>query len=304
MNDEVLEQAAAQIAQHGRDALVARLRPAFEEAAAAHADVLEIGPEQLESMVQEAADSADGLQWRRALAAVASEELGISLGEALGHPVLTRAQEIAGAPSYEESLASLDAAVRETGPSASAGSTGGPAGAAGAGRPAGAAGAGQPASAAGDNEAGGPQAPAPPDQSEQTTQHAAQATQQPEQPAKNVRDTQPPEIFSPPLRLPAIHLAGIAKLSPGQGHITLRLSEQGLDIVRGSSDGALGRLRWEDISALEVPDARGRLRRRQKKGGAHLLIRARRGDASFEIPSLAPDQLRARLAPALERLRR
>jgi len=290
VNDEVLERAAAQIAQHGRDALVARLRPAFEEAAAAHADVLEIGAKQLESMVQEAADSADGLQWRRALAAVASEELGISLGEALGHPVLTRAQEIAGAPSYEESLASLDAAVRETGPSASARSTGGPAGAAGA---------GQPASAAGDNEAGGPQAPALPDQ-----RHAAQATQQPEQPAKNVRATQPPEIFSPPLRLPAIHLAGIAKLSPGQGHITLRLSEQGLDIVRGSSDGALGRLRWEEISALEVPGARGRLRRRQKKGGAHLLIRARRGDASFEIPSLAPDQLRARLAPALERLRR
>lgn len=290
MNDEVLEQAAAQIAQHGRDALVARLRPAFEEAAAAHADVLEIGPEQLESMVQEAADSADGLQWRRALAAVASEELGISLGEALGHPLLTRAQEIAGAPSYEESLASLDAAVRETGPSSGARSTG---------EPASAAGAGQPASAAGDNEARGPQAPAPPGQ-----RHAAQATQQPEQPAKNVRDTQPPQIFSPPLRLPAIHLAGIAKLSPGQGHITLRLSEQGLDIVRGSSDGALGRLRWEEISALEVPDARGRLRRRQKKGGAHLLIRARRGDASFEIPSLAPDQLRARLAPALERLRR
>jgi hypothetical protein len=58
-------------------------------------------------MVQRAADRADGLQWRRALASVATEELGIGLGEALGHPVVAKAQALVGAPSYEESLAAI-----------------------------------------------------------------------------------------------------------------------------------------------------------------------------------------------------
>lgn len=104
---EPSDQIAEQIAARGRDALIARLRPAFEEAAAAHADVLQLGPEQIETMVQRAADRADGLQWRRALASVATEELGISLGEALSHPAVVQAHDLVGAPSYEESLASL-----------------------------------------------------------------------------------------------------------------------------------------------------------------------------------------------------
>jgi hypothetical protein len=104
---ETLEHTARRIAERGRDTLVARLRPAFAKAAAAHSDVLELDSEELERMVQSAADRADGLQWRRALATVATEELGISLGEALGHPAVARAQAIVGAPSYEESLAAI-----------------------------------------------------------------------------------------------------------------------------------------------------------------------------------------------------
>ncbi len=97
-----LEDTAQRIAERGRDALVERLRPAFRDAAAKHADVLELRDEQIEEMVQRAADRADGLQWRRALAGVATEELGIGLGEALSHPAVARAQAIVGAPSYEE----------------------------------------------------------------------------------------------------------------------------------------------------------------------------------------------------------
>ncbi len=104
---DTLEETAQQIADRGRDALIARLRPAFQEAAAAHSDVLDLAPEQLDAMVERAVERADGLQWRRALASVATEQLGISLGEALGHPAVVRAQELAGAPSYEESLAQL-----------------------------------------------------------------------------------------------------------------------------------------------------------------------------------------------------
>ncbi|MDQ6803384.1 MAG: hypothetical protein M3065_00110 [Actinomycetota bacterium] len=102
-----LEDSARRIAQRGREALLERLRGAFEAAAAAHADVLELNEERLERMVQDAAERADGLQWRRALATVATEELGIGLGEALGHPAVARAQAIVGAPSYEEGLAAI-----------------------------------------------------------------------------------------------------------------------------------------------------------------------------------------------------
>jgi len=104
---ETPDKTAQRIAKKGRGALVERLRPAFEEAAAAHADVLELDADKLEEMVQRAADRADGLQWRRALAAVATEELGITLGEALAHPAVAQAQTIVGAPSYEESLAAI-----------------------------------------------------------------------------------------------------------------------------------------------------------------------------------------------------
>jgi hypothetical protein len=104
---ETLEHTARKIAEQGRDALVARLRPAFEEAAATHGEGLNLDDEQLERMVQRAADRADGLQWRRALAQVATEHLGIGLGEALSHPAVARAQAIVGAPSYEDALGKL-----------------------------------------------------------------------------------------------------------------------------------------------------------------------------------------------------
>jgi hypothetical protein len=98
---------ARRIAEKGREALLERLRGAFEEAAVAHADVFESDPEKLERMVQHAADRADGLQWRRALATAATDELGIGLAEALSHPAVARAQTIVGAPSYEEGLAAI-----------------------------------------------------------------------------------------------------------------------------------------------------------------------------------------------------
>ena len=76
---DTLEHTAKLIADRGRDALVARLRPAFADAASARAEIIQLDDQQLEQMVQRAADRADGLQWRRALASVASEELGIGL---------------------------------------------------------------------------------------------------------------------------------------------------------------------------------------------------------------------------------
>jgi hypothetical protein len=109
------EEVAERLAAHGRDALVERLRTAFADAAEAHADIVSIDSERLEALVQRSVDRADGLQWRRALAGVASEQLGIGLTEALRHPAVVRAQELVGAPSYEQSLAEL---IKRPGPTA------------------------------------------------------------------------------------------------------------------------------------------------------------------------------------------
>ncbi|MGI8903780.1 MAG: hypothetical protein ACR2IP_09045 [Solirubrobacteraceae bacterium] len=321
--NEGLERTARRIAQRGRDELVARLRPAFEQAAAAHGDLLELGPEQLESMVQRAADRADGLQWRRALAAVATEELEIGLGEALGHPAVARAQTIVGAPSYEDSLAQLTATRRTdkarvpqasrkpqdagaaTDPHAAHDPASGPQ----------AAGAAESTQVAGSSGAAGGKSERRQQAVERRArigerqQRIAQRQQQPREHQQQRGEEaggegDPPSgTLFPRLRLPAIHLGGIAKLAPGEADIVLRFSEEGLDIVRRSSAAALGRLGWSDISELEIPAGRG-LRRRRRRQGAELVIRAGQGDANFEIPSLTSDQLRARLAPALTRLQR
>jgi hypothetical protein len=118
-----VETIAHRIAARGRDALVERLRTAYDGAAAAHADLISLDPERIDALVQSAADRADGLQWRRALADVAAEELGVDATEALSHPAVARAQELVGAPSYEQSLAELIA--RPVPPPSEATGTGG-----------------------------------------------------------------------------------------------------------------------------------------------------------------------------------
>jgi hypothetical protein len=124
-----VETLAQRIAARGRDALVERLRVAYSDAAAVHADIVSLDDERIEALVQSAADRADGLQWRRALAGVAAEELDVSVGEALSHPAVARAQTLVGAPSYEQSLAELIA--RPVPPASANGAvpTGAPAGA-------------------------------------------------------------------------------------------------------------------------------------------------------------------------------
>ena len=102
-----VETLAQRIAARGHDALVERLRVAYSDAAAAHADIVSLDDARIETLVQSAADRADGLQWRRALAGVAAEELDLSVPEALSHPAVARAQALVGAPSYEQSLAEL-----------------------------------------------------------------------------------------------------------------------------------------------------------------------------------------------------
>ncbi|MFL5831024.1 MAG: hypothetical protein ACJ76X_14010 [Solirubrobacteraceae bacterium] len=266
---EELDQTAQQIADRGREALIERLRPAFRDAAAQHADVLELNDEQLEQMVERAADRADGLQWRRALASVATEELGIGLGEALSHPAVERAQMIVGAPSYEESLAALTA-KRQAEADAAA----------------------EPDEPEGLDEEEEADEPEPLDEEPEADEP---------EPLDEEPEADEPEPLDEPgsIRVAVIHLGGVANLEPGEGDIELRLSEVGLDIVRGT-DETLGRLTWEDIHELTVPAPRGLIRRR-RDARAHLVIRTENGDASFEVLAVAADEVRDQLAPLIER---
>jgi hypothetical protein len=96
-----LQDAARRIAERGRDAVVLRLRPVFARTAAAHAGGAPLSADQLERLVQSAANRADGAVWRRALAQVGMDEFGLSLTEAVNHPAVRQAQEMLGVPAYE-----------------------------------------------------------------------------------------------------------------------------------------------------------------------------------------------------------
>jgi hypothetical protein len=271
---ETLEHTARKIADRGREALLARLRPAFEEAAAAHSDVLELEPEQIEQMVQRAADKADGLQWRRALASVATEELGIGLGEALSHPAVARAQAIVGAPSYEESLAALGDPPAVATPAAPVPPP-------------------DPVEEAAAAEAAGLESEAEPED-EAVSEDQPEAEPGPETAEHVLDEPAPPGPPAAPgeLRLTAVHLGGIAGLAAAEPELELRLSGEGLDVVRRGD--VFGRLTWNEITELDVPEPRGLMKRRRTQA-ANLVIRSRRGDASFEIPGVSHDELRAQV---------
>jgi hypothetical protein len=88
------------IARRGREVVVERLRAAFAHQAATRPAGLQSDPARLEHLVQEAADRSGGALWHRALAHAASDELGVSLGDALHHPAVDRARDLIGAPRW------------------------------------------------------------------------------------------------------------------------------------------------------------------------------------------------------------
>jgi len=275
-----LEHTARRIAERGHDALLDRLRPAFEQAAARHAEVLSLAPDQLEEMVQRAAERADGLQWRRALASVAVQELGISLSEALTHPAVARAQTIIGAPSYEESVAKLAPApvaaaatpVHHAGPVTVARASVAPAPAP------------SPAVAAAP-ESDGPQ-----------SGEALAGSEDGERMPEPVGAADAGGADAGVIVLEAIHLDGVASLRPTESEIELWFADDGLQLVR--SGQVFERLSWAQVRGIEIHGGR-RLRRRGH--GAQLLLRSERGEARFEIRGLEAGELRDRLGPLLAR---
>ncbi|HWE58943.1 MAG TPA: hypothetical protein VG228_04540 [Solirubrobacteraceae bacterium] len=340
-----VETQAQRIAARGRQALVERLRTAYGDAAAAHADLISLDDERIEAMVQSAADNADGLQWRRALARVASDELGLSVPEALSHPAVARAQELIGAPSYEQSLAEMIARPvplpappePEPGPAAVQAEP-----------------IAQAPEVAGGEESSDeletvqaddvvlellPEPDPEPDPIDYETEpygveasfaedsvppapanpfaaHAAQRADEQQEAddyapetaqytaAAALADDEPVGQISEPVQeeeeteviVAAVHLGGVANLPTKREGLSVRLSADGLDIMQGPRD-IIGRLVWDEIEALEVPNLRAR--RRSKQVRARLVVRTPHGDASFEVPDVEADELRERVAPLM-----
>jgi hypothetical protein len=95
------DQAAERIAVQGRQEVQARLRAAILRQAGSAAEPMTLQASQLDRLVDEAASRAGGVLWRRCLAGAATTELGIDLADAISHPTVRRAHELAGAPPYE-----------------------------------------------------------------------------------------------------------------------------------------------------------------------------------------------------------
>jgi hypothetical protein len=95
------EKAAARIVLHGRQELQARLRAAILRQAGSAAEPMTLEAAELDQLVNAAAARAGGILWRRCLAGAAITELGVDLADAISHPTVQRAHELAGAPPYE-----------------------------------------------------------------------------------------------------------------------------------------------------------------------------------------------------------
>lgn len=372
--DPAVDELSRQIADEGREALVARLRSAYADAAAAHADIVSLTDARIEELVQNAADHADGLQWRRALATVASRRLGVSVVEALSHPAVSRAQALLGAPSYEQSLAELIAQpvppAQAEPPAAVPVETEDPEppaqvepddapeiagqmqldeeGEAGV--------AVEPeatmpmtleheraevpvsddslpeeleeveaddtavallpepepafeddaeAEAEAEAEATAPEpeaeAGASAEPADEADVGAAAETEQDAETAESEQATTQPDSGDGPLedlRVPIIHLGGVASLPTHEPGMDIRLSAEGLDIMHSTGE-IIGRLMWDEIYMIDVPNQRKR--RRHPDRDPRLIVRTNQGDATFEVPGYVADELRDRVALRFER---
>ena len=223
------DQAAERIVVQGRQELQARLRAAILRRAGSAAEPMTLEAAQLDQLVDAAASRAGGVLWRRCLAGAATTELGVDLADAVSHPTVRRAHELAGAPPYERVHVETPIAV---------------------------------ATPAGDAEA---QAP-------------FQA-----------------------LRLSAVHVSGIEALRNGESDLELRFSDAGLDLLKASSGGAIGRLLWSEIHGVDVASARRGLRPGRRV--QELRVRAQSGQAIFQLPGMTSEQVNQHLEPVLARLR-
>lgn len=132
---------------------------------------------------------------------------------------------------------------------------------------------------------------------------SAEALPEPEGPLDGSPPVGSADVAPQTVRLAAVHLNGIEDLPRGGKHLELRFSDAGLDVVDAEGGDVIGRLRWDEIDALELPSGRNSLGRRRRRAHTQLVVRADRGEASFEIQGLTDVELREHLAPIMARVR-
>jgi hypothetical protein len=89
----------------------------------------------------------------------------------------------------------------------------------------------------------------------------------------------------------ALHMGGVAGIET-KTPVYLRLSPDGFDLLHEPADEEMiGRLEWESIETLDVPEGR-RWRNRSR-----LVVHTEGGDALFDIPSMTGEQLRLQITP-------
>lgn len=99
------------------------------------------------------------------------------------------------------------------------------------------------------------------------------------------------------LRVEAIHMGGIDSLRVGERDLELRLSSEGVDVLKRSSGAAIGHLLWSEIDEVQTPRTRHGLRRVQE-----LHLDTPHGRASFELPGISEEQLADELLPLIDQL--
>jgi hypothetical protein len=380
-----IEETARRIAELGHGALLRRLRPAFDHAAVTHAGRITVRSDELERMLEQAAQRADAAIWRRALASVAMDELDIGLFEALEHPAVIRAQEMVGAPALDRAVFSalpdlraedeaeglpqaedvssvealtedvskaealtepedvseveavtelpappdeLDAraepkvppepvaeAVDQTKPVALVEGKLLPEPVEEAVAPPKLTWRRDPLPLTDPAAPADPVSPADPtgpadritltelDRDALPYELPARPEPEPEGPLDGSRLVEFAEVTLQTIRLAAVHLEGIENLPRAGKFLELCFSDAGFDVVDADGGNVIGRLRWDEIDALELPSGRNSLGRRRRRARAQLVVRADRGQASFEIRGLTHVELREHLAPMMTRVR-
>ena len=260
--------AALRIVDAGRVRVLARTREAFDQQAEAHPSFAAVEPGALDRLVQEAADRAGTSLWRISLAEGAALEYGIEVSDALAHPTVATAERLIDAPAQP---GIVPPPAQDDAPSASAP---------------------QPEPTA--SEPAPPPEPTPAPEPELAPPPDPAPTPEPPLAA-----AAPPPVEDA-VRVAAVHVSGIETLEPGDEDLELRLSDDGLDVIRRASGVAIGRLNWAEITTITVDVGRRRLRGR---GPQTLEVQTSRGRATFELPGLTVEDAAAHLQPLLNRLR-